>query len=233
MRIDKQKFISKLILSILGTAIMALGISLFLKANIGADSVTVWNSGLSKFLGVSYGTAATMFNVSTLIIAIVLSRRDIFIGTFIWAIGLGPFVDLFLTIGNKILPANLELWQAFSMMLLAVILLSFGIAVGIAIRFGLNTIDLILFYISNKTKIKYQWIKITMDFTLTIFGVIMGGVIGVGTILGIAIVGFLIVYFIRLLNSTILKYLNIDSEENNLPISNPIKKLKKYKIIKV
>lgn len=232
MKNEKGKFIIKLVLSVLGTASMALGISLFLKANIGADSVTVWNSGLSNFLGVSYGTAASIFNISTLAIAFAVSRKEIFIGTFIWVLGLGPLVDLFVSFVNKILPINLGLGVSFLTMIIAVFMLSLGIAMGIAIRFGLNTIDLILFYLSNKIKVKYQWIKIAMDFTLTVFGVIMGGAIGLGTVLGIAMVGFLIVYFIRLLNDTLLKHLNIDSEENNLPISNPIAKLKKYKYLK-
>ena len=81
-------------MAVLGLMLFGFGVHLTIQANIGVAPWDTLNLGLSKTLGILYGTASVV--VSFTIIAIdLLLREQIGIGTVLDAIVVGKTVDLF------------------------------------------------------------------------------------------------------------------------------------------
>ena len=79
----------------IATAVLltGLGVALFVHANLGSDTITVFVDGLHRTLNVSYGTASRIYNVIMLIIALIVSFKNIGWATIIYALTVGFAMD--------------------------------------------------------------------------------------------------------------------------------------------
>ena len=216
--------LKKSVCYIISNAIMAYSITLFLKADIGADPLTLFIDGLSNLLGKSYGDTSIYYTGTILAIGLIVARKYISIGTFLGVICLGPFVNLFEPITESMFGNDMSVFARIMLMLLAQVLLCLAIGFIISIRFGMGGTDAILFKLNEKFKIKYQHLKVAVDTINAILGVILGGTIGIGTLVAVCTTGFLSVIFVRFINFNILTKLGISCPENDMPIRIPFTK---------
>jgi uncharacterized membrane protein YczE len=98
-------------------------------------------------------------------------------------------------------------------MIFAQIILGFALGVMISARFGIGGVDAILFRITEVTSLKYQTLKVVIDVLYTVFGVMMGGVIGLGSLVSVVTTGYLV--FGPLLTFSLLAVTN-PVEKSNL-----------------
>lgn len=200
-------FIKRLVLFFLGMSIIQFGVALFLKTSIGSDSFTVFTQGLATILnntslkdlsiiqkisggvGVTPGIANMIILITLFIVILIVDRKRIKIGTLICVIGVGPIIDL----GVKAVSYfPVESANIFVKMLL-VLAGCFVIAVGFSIMaesdIGVAPNDIVPFIIKDKLNIQYRWIRISFDAGFLIFGFILGGKIGIGTIIALLSIG--------------------------------------------
>lgn len=177
-----------------------LGVALFVHANLGSDTITVFIDGLHKVLNVSYGSASRIYNLIMLVIALIVSFKNIGWATIIYALTVGFSMDYFEVLLE---PLNIEHMNII-MRLLVVCLgqLCFGVTYALLIKYrkGMNQVDAISYAIVNKFNIPFKWIRTTMDIILLILGWILGGVIGVGSIIAMSTTGVLIDFILKLIN---------------------------------
>ncbi len=215
MIITKQGIVVKVGLNIISAGITALGVALFLKSKLGSDPITVWLDGLHHTFQLPYGNASIIYNAIFLIIAVILARKHIFIGTVIASLGCGLFLNFFdAMIPNSI--SGMPFLSRLGVVIIGEIILCLGMGLTTATRFGVTTVDAVCFAISEKSGIQYRWLRISADFLYTLIGVLMGGIIGIGTILSIVLTGNLMVFVMRFYNRTILKYFKISNPLNEL-----------------
>ena len=199
--------IKRLVMFFVGMSIIQFGVALFLKTSIGSDSFTVFTEGLATVLNKTglkdlsivhmiTGRAEVTPGVANMIILIVLfigilivDRKRIKIGTLICVIGVGPIIDL----GVKAVSYfPIESANIFVKMLL-VLGGCFIIAVGFSIMsesdIGVAPNDIIPFIIKDKLNFQYRWVRIAFDATFLIVGFILGGKIGIGTIISMLAIG--------------------------------------------
>ena len=197
----------RLVLFFVGMSIIQFGVALFLKTGIGSDPFTVFTQGLATVLNKTglqnlsivnmiAGKAEVTPGVANMIILIILflgilivDRKRIKIGTLICVVGVGPIIDL----GVKVVSYfPVESANIFVKMLL-VLLGCFVIAVGFSImsesNVGVAPNDIVPFIIQDNLKFQYRWIRITFDATFLIFGFILGGKVGIGTIIAMLTTG--------------------------------------------
>ena len=186
--------IKKLLLFLLGMSIIQFGVALFLRMNIGSDPFTVFTQGLANTLNnlgmnVTTGTANRIILVVLFSIILLLNKNHIKIGTIICVIGVGPIIDLGIRVVS-VLPV-----ESYSY-LLKMFLIAFGcfiIAIGFSIlsatKVGVAPNDIIPFIIKERINCEYRWIRICMDAFLLIGGFMLGGTVGVGTIIAMATTG--------------------------------------------
>ena len=199
--------IKRLVMFFVGMSIIQFGVALFLKTSIGSDSFTVFTEGLATVLNKTglkdlsivhmiTGRAEVTPGVANMIILIVLfigilivDRKRIKIGTLICVIGVGPIIDL----GVKAVSYfPIESANIFVKMLL-VLGGCFIIAVGFSIMsesdIGVAPNDIVPFIIKDKLNCQYRWVRIAFDATFLIVGFILGGKVGIGTIIAMLVIG--------------------------------------------
>ena len=202
-----SNLIKRLVMFFVGMSIIQFGVALFLKTSIGSDSFTVFTEGLATVLNKTglkdlsivhmiTGRAEVTPGVANMIILIVLfigilivDRKRIKIGTLICVIGVGPIIDL----GVKAVSYfPIESANIFVKMLL-VLGGCFIIAVGFSIMsesdIGVAPNDIVPFIIKDKLNCQYRWVRIAFDATFLIVGFILGGKVGIGTIIAMLAIG--------------------------------------------
>lgn len=90
------------------------------------------------------------------------------------------------------------------------VILCFGVALNLATKFGFGALDALAVTFCEKFKLKYRNMKILLDLGHVIGGVLLGGVFGIGSILGVVAGGPFIAFFINWINGTIIRWLKLN-----------------------
>lgn len=180
---------------LLGLAIAHLGVTLFLLADLGSDPFNVMIQGLFRMVSGTFGIAVTHGTVhilvSLLIILVLLAvdRSYVRIGTFLCMILGGPIIDVF----TVLLQALVNQSSAMAVRLIAVVLgcaiLAFGMTIVIKSEAGTGPNDLVAVVISEKRRWKFGPVRIAVDVCFAGIGFLLGGTLGIGTIVCLAVVG--------------------------------------------
>ncbi len=172
-----------------------LGVTLFMLVNLGADPFNVFIQGLDRFTPFSHGI--THMCICFLIITVLLfvDRSYVKAGTLVcMAIG-GPIIDGFTWLlggfvnGEMYLPVRLLIVTA------ACLILAFGMTIVIQSDAGTGPNDLVAVVLSDKMKKRFGPVRVVVDCTFVVIGMMLGGVFGIGTLVCAFIVGTAAGYF--------------------------------------
>ena len=157
------------------------GIYLTIQANIGAAPWDVLNLGLSKSLGVLYGTASIAVSITILLIDILL-KEPIGIAMFIDAIVVGKSVDFFNWL-HLVPPASSQL-TAIPMMLAGLVILAYTQYGYMVASLGCGPRDTLLVGLAKRAgKLPIGAVSILLLSAATLIGWLLGGQVGVGTLI--------------------------------------------------
>lgn len=206
--------IKRLILFFVGMTIIQFGVALYLKTNIGSDPMTVFTQGLANTLDKTgmgdvsivkmiAGTNTVTPGVANMIILVILTaiilfvdRKRINIGTLICVVGVGPIIDLGVKVISYFPVENNNLFVKMILVLFGCLIIAVGFSVLSASDIGVAPNDIIPFIIQDKTKAQYRTVRIIMDAVLLIGGYLLGGVVGIGTIIAMITTGPFIQMFL-------------------------------------
>ena len=186
--------IKKLLLFLLGMSIIQFGVALFLRMNIGSDPFTVFTQGLANTLNnlgmnVTTGTANRIILVVLFSIILLLNKNHIKIGTIICVIGVGPIIDLGIRVVSVLPVESYSYLLKMFLIALGCFIIAIGFSMLSATKVGVAPNDIIPFIIKERINCEYRWIRICMDAFLLIGGFMLGGTVGVGTIIAMATTG--------------------------------------------
>lgn len=197
---SKRNFKNWLIaLSILliGLIIAHLGISLFLLAELGTDTFTVFIQGLARTFNLSVGTFHVIVLCILLIIMLLMTKGYVKPGTILCAFCGGPIIDFFTWLLNDFINADSTLWWRIICMILGCIILSIGMSIVIKSNAGTGPNDLIAIILTDKLrKFQFRWVRMTCDLCFVILGYFLGGTVGIGTVVGAFLTGPLVQYWL-------------------------------------
>lgn len=227
--------LKRLVLFFVGMSIIQFGVALFLKTNIGSDPFTVFTQGLAFLLNktglknigivklisgaaeVTPGIANMIILLILFTIILVVDRHRIKIGTLICVIGVGPIIDL----GVKVVSYfPVESYNYIIRALLVVfgcLIIAIGFSILSAANVGVAPNDIVPFIIQDKTKIEYRWIRIALDGGFLIIGFVLGGKIGLGTVISMLSTGPFIQFFLPYGEKFVNKIVEQKSEEFGSP----------------
>lgn len=177
-----------------------LGVALFVHANLGSDTLTVFVDGLHRALKCSYGTASRIYNLIVLAIALLVSRKNIGWATIVYALSVGFTMDYF---ENLLRPLQIQnASMIIRLMCVCMGQICFGITYALLIKYrkGMNQVDAISYAIVEKTGISFKWIRTGMDVLLLSSGWLLGGVVGIGSIIAMTTTGVLVDYILNIIN---------------------------------
>ncbi len=191
----KETFIRVLIL-IVGLIIAHFGVTLFLLADLGSDPFNVMIQGLSKQLQSLFGYSwithgNTHISVSVLIIIVLLfvDRSYIKIGTVICMFFGGPIIDFFTMILDSVINNQSAMFIRLIGNALGCLILAFGMTIVIKSNAGTGPNDLVGVVISDKTHKKFSIVRMIVDGFFLLCGFLLGGAVGVGTLICLFLVG--------------------------------------------
>jgi uncharacterized membrane protein YczE len=170
----------------LGTGLVLYGVSiaLMLRAGLGVDSWDVLHQGLAERTGISFGWVVNGMSLTVLVAWIPLRQRP-GLGTVANALVVGLVADAALAVLPH--PQHLA-WQL--PMLTAGIAVN-GLATGMYIGAGLGPgpRDGLMTGLSARTGRSIRSVRTWIELTVLIVGWVMGGPVGVGTLLYAVLIG--------------------------------------------
>ena len=158
-----------------------LGLYLTIQANIGAGPWDVLNLGLSRTLGILYGTASIAVSLTILLID-VLMREPIGIAMFIDAVVVGKTVDLFNYI--DLIPPCSSPVAGVLLMLAGRVVLAYSQVFYMRAALGCGPRDSLLVGLARRAgKVPIGVINTAIFSTVTFVGWLLGGPVGLGTLI--------------------------------------------------
>lgn len=170
-----------MLLAAVSLFINGFGIYLTIQANIGAAPWDVLNLGVSKSLGILYGTASIAVSLTILLIDILL-KEPIGISMFIDAVVVGKSVDFFNWLG--LVPKAESLLTAIPMMLVGLVILAYTQYGYMLASLGCGPRDTLLVGLAKRAgKLPIGAVSILLLSTATLIGWLLGGQVGIGTLI--------------------------------------------------
>lgn len=204
-----REYAKRIGILLFGLVISAVGITMMLQANIGLEPWSVLQKGMSLFFGMSYGTAAMI--VGAVVIAIAIGCGESFgIGTLANIFFCPPVIDLLLWLGW--IPQMNTLWGGILMLLAGMELLAIGTWLYMTSALGSGPRDALMVVLARKTRRSVGLCRATVELVCIAVGWLMGGQVGIGTIITGIGVGTLFN-----LNFALLHFKAADLHQENLP----------------
>jgi uncharacterized membrane protein YczE len=157
------------------------GIYLTIRANIGAGPWDVLNLGLSKTLGILYGTASICVSLTILAIDVLL-REPIGIAMFIDAVVVGKAVDFFNRL-NVVPPCRSPL-VGVPVMIAGLFVMAYTQFAYMSAALGCGPRDTLMVGIAKRVRrIPIGVVSIVILSAATLIGWLLGGPVGIGTLI--------------------------------------------------
>ena len=195
MKLNIKELIVRVIILLIGLTIAHLGVTLFLLADLGADPFNVLVQGIFRtmskvpvlaFLTHGYTHIAICFLI--ILVLLIVDRSYIKIGTSLCMVCGGPIIDFFSLILAPVFEEMAFLLKII-MLALGCVILACGMTIVIKSDAGTGPNDLVAVVISDKSKKKFGIVRIVVDVSFVAAGFLMGGVVGIGTIICACLVG--------------------------------------------
>ena len=157
------------------------GVYLTIQANIGAGPWDVLNIGVSGTLGILYGNASIAISVTILIIDIIL-REPIGIAMIIDALTVGKAVDLYNRL--NVVPACKDPVAGVFVMIAGLVVLAYTQFTYMTASLGCGPRDTLLVGLAKRLRrLPIGLVSIMLLGTATLIGWLLGGPVGLGTII--------------------------------------------------
>lgn len=195
---DQAKwYIKKTILVSFSTILVAIGITLFLQSRLGSDPMTIWIDGLRRALHIPLGRAALINNGIMLILALLFARKYIHLGTVIGALATGPIMGVIDPWFTQVIGIDPAIEVRIVMMLIGQVIMCYAVGLNLSVKFGFGTADSLIVTLCDKFKLRYKHIKMLVDLLYAVCGILIGGIVGVGTLVAVLTGGPLIAWFME------------------------------------
>ena len=186
----------RLIILFVGLTIAHLGVTMFLLTDLGADPFNVLVQGLFKSLSgltgwafLTHGRVHIAVCFVIIIVLLIVDRSYIKLGTVVCMVFGGPIIDFFSLLLSPIFEAVGSLPVMYLLLALGCVILAYGMTIVIKSNAGTGPNDLVAVVISDKLGKKFSIIRVIVDISFVLLGMLMGGVFGSGTLVCAFLVG--------------------------------------------
>ena len=177
------KPISSLFRIIFGLVIYSFGVYLTIYANIGLAPWDCLGMGITKHTPLNYGSSMVLIGVCAIVIQLILRERIGF-ATLFDALITGRLIQFFIDISPY--PENHSLWLGIVFMLFGFLFIALGMYVYMKAEQGCGPKDGLLIAIGKRMpKIPIGVVEIMLWAVVTLFGWMLGGTVGIGTLISV------------------------------------------------
>ena len=183
------------ILLLAGLCIAHLGVTVFIQTDLGSDPFNVLIQGLFRSIpwpewaGMTHGRVHLLVSLLILLALLAVQRDCVGIGTVLcMALG-GPVIDLFTIVLAPVIHDRLPLFVRLLLLVAGCVILAFGMTIVISSEAGTGPNDLVAVVLSQELKKPFGPVRVVVDLGFTLIGFLLGGVVGLGTVICAFVVG--------------------------------------------
>ena len=191
-----KELILRIIMLFVGLTVAHLGVTLFLLADLGSDPFNVFIQGIFRNLQLivdwswlTHGRTHMAVSFLIILILLIVDRSYIKIGTILCMFCGGPIIDFFTMLLQPLFTDGLSLFVLVPVNALGCVILALGMTIVIQSEAGTGPNDLVAVVIADKSKKKFGIVRIIVDVCWALIGFLLGGTIGIGTIICAFVVG--------------------------------------------
>lgn len=186
---------------------MGLGVAIFKFSLMGNDPCNASYMAVADAVGISYALMAWIINGIWFVVEILFGRKLIGPGTFVNWVGVGVTCTLFSNIINSLFSQPETFWSKLFVMVIGVLVLSFSCSLYQTANVGIAPYDAVSMILTEKTKIPYFWCRIATDAFCALITWLLGGIVGLGTLVCALGLGPFISMYDRLITRKLIKRL--------------------------
>ncbi|ASB91106.1 YitT family protein [Bacillus sonorensis] len=176
----KRELVLRWLFYFVGLLVLSFGVSLTIEGKVlGIGPWDAFHYGLFELLGLSVGQWAIIVGAVIVGLTSLFTKAWPKIGAVLNMLLIGIFIDFF----NYILPDPKTLASATAVFLLGVVFIGYGVGIYVSANLGAGPRDSLMLLISEKTGWNVQWVRNGMELTILFIGWLLGGPIGIGTVL--------------------------------------------------
>ncbi len=191
-----KEWIVRCLILLVGLTVAHFGVTLYLLADLGSDPFNVLVQGVSGTLQeltgwavVSHGNVHIVMCLLIILVLLLTDRSYVKIGTVLCMLCGGPIIDGFTALLSPLFQAPLTLWVAVPVELVACLILACGMTIVIKSDAGTGPNDLVAVVTADKLHRPFGVVRIVVDVLFVAIGWLLGGAVGVGTIICAFLVG--------------------------------------------
>ena len=167
-----------------GLLVFSFGVHLTIFANIGLAPWDCFGMGIAKNTSMNYGVSMTCMAVAILGIDLILKERIGF-GTVIDALLTGNFVQMYNDLNP--MPNNTELWSGILLMIIGFVFMALGMMIYMKCGQCCGPRDALLVGLGKRyPKVPIGIVEISLWAVVTLAGWLLGGPVGIGTLISTA-----------------------------------------------
>lgn len=191
------QFLGKISMLMAGLVIFSLAMVLSLKCNLGASSWAVFHDGISQQTPLTLGQATIGVGVAMVFVSWAFGIKPGF-GTVANMLLVGLWTDVILW--SNLVPEAQSYPARIAMLLAAVVTLGFASALYIKPGFGAGPRDSFMLAITRLTNLRVSVVRWSIEATVIVIGIALGGDFGIGTIIFSMLIGASVGFFFNLFN---------------------------------
>nr|WP_308505828.1 hypothetical protein [uncultured Agathobaculum sp.] len=175
-----RNYIARLLWLVAGVAVSALGITMMLRANVGLEPWSVLQQGLAQTAGITYGTASMIVGAAAIGTAM-LCGESFGIGTVVDIVLCAVCIDGLLWLNW--IPQMHSLPSGIPMLLAGMELLAIGTWMYMKSALGAGPRDALMVALARKTGRSVGLCRASVEIVVIIAGFLLGGQVGIGTVI--------------------------------------------------
>ena len=189
-------FKRRLIMALVGVLVAGISVGLFRRSAFGTDPFQVLINGISnRVTFLDFGTLYMMINLTMLLVIFLLERHYIGSATFINIFLLGYVVQFSDDVVGNIVGEGPSLVVRIILLILGVVIMCFASSLYFTANLGVSTYDAVSLIMTDKKLGKFRYLRIATDLFCVIAGFLLGGIVGIGTVITAFFMGPLIDFF--------------------------------------
>lgn len=188
-------FIRDFIVIQIGFALFGFSIALMIRSHLGTTPWAVLEVALSQLTNIRPGRISILVGFVVLIFALAL-REKIGWGTLANIVFIGLWEDMFL---SYIPPVENNLLLQSVMLFSAILIMGFASAVYIGVDAGAGPRDSLMLAVHRTTKLSIRVGRAIIEVTVVLIGWLMGGPLGIGTVIFAVLIGPAVQWAFKLL----------------------------------
>lgn len=204
---------------LVGLFIMALGITMIIKGDrVGVNAWDVLHIALYQNFGLSIGSWIIITGILIVAFTSLMYRRLPKLGTWLNMLLTGIFIDFF----NWLLPDTESFGFQLLYFLLGIFVLGFGTGMYISPNLGSGPRDSLMMWIVEKLGGSIKMARISIEFIVALIGWILGGPLGIGTIVIAIFSGYIVQFALPKSQKLLLKCIGEETLKEVKPFLPPL-----------